>query len=157
MHPGDRAHPASSPHAIGWAARIREWLKYERLDHYPELDRFPRGEALARLNEYEREERAACQPWLRSFHVLMALGMVALVAACFFAGDMAQIGLSLFQVPILIVQFVLYRRLRRRVRARMTMEFGAGRLGTCLECGYDLRGTPGDRCSECGAPITVSK
>jgi hypothetical protein len=104
-------------------------MKYERLDHYPELDRFPRGEALARLNDYEREERAACQPWLRSFHVLMALGLVALVAACFFAGDMAQIGLSLFQVPILIVQFVLYRRLRRRVRARMTMEFGAAAWG----------------------------
>jgi hypothetical protein len=24
------------------------------------------------------------------------------------------------------------------------------RLGRCVGCGYDLQGSPGDRCSECG-------
>lgn len=30
-------------------------------------------------------------------------------------------------------------------------------FGICLHCGYDLRGTPGDRCPECGTSIKQAK
>ena len=30
------------------------------------------------------------------------------------------------------------------------------RLGLCARCGYDLRGTPSDRCSECGSALQLN-
>jgi hypothetical protein len=39
------------------------------------------------------------------------------------------------------------------VVARILRNIDAHRLNICLKCGYDLRGTPSNRCSECGTVI----
>jgi hypothetical protein len=58
-------------------------------------------------------------------------------------------------IPQWALTYALHRRIRRRVRAKVEAELSGGRLKTCLECGYDLRGTVGERCSECGALVVV--
>jgi hypothetical protein len=55
-----------------------------------------------------------------------------------------------FAVPVAaaalppLLWLAAYGRRRRLIRRR-------NRLGLCLRCGYDLRGSPPGRCSECGA------
>ncbi|HVP12738.1 MAG TPA: hypothetical protein VMV94_16305 [Phycisphaerae bacterium] len=79
-------------------------------------------------------------------HLLGRIGITGL-AAVVTATSLA----SLFAVCASGVLFAwLYRdRNRRRVRE------GLLALGypVCLQCGYDLRGSPGPRCSECGTPF----
>ncbi len=57
---------------------------------------------------------------------------------------------SLFALWIAVVLMELGGRLltaEQRQRQRRL------RLGLCPECGYDLRGSPGPRCPECGAQL----
>ena len=129
-------------------------MKYERLNHYPALTAFDRDEALKRLRAYEMEERRACQPWLTLFwYLLVVFAIAALVLGHFYA-SFVGLWVSLLQIPAGVAQYFLYRRIRRRVDAKVAAELGDGRLWTCVECGYDLRAS-NDRCPECGAPVRV--
>jgi hypothetical protein len=134
---------------MGVFRKINDWLKYERLEHYPPLKAFDRAEALKRLRAYEREERAACQPWLTVGWVLIV------VSACgifFLSFHLKGPLYSLVQVPAWLLQYMFYRRIRRRVEAKVAAELGDGRYWTCYECGYDLRASE-SRCPECGASV----
>jgi hypothetical protein len=71
-----------------------------------------------------------------------------------YSGDRAGAFGLVLQLPGWTLQYVLYRRIRRRVEAKVAAELGGGRLLTCIECGYDLRSSP-ERCPECGAPARV--
>jgi len=51
---------------------------------------------------------------------------------------------TLFLLSIAVALYVWYRRLPVR-------------RGHCASCGYDLRGSPGPRCPECGLPFGVEK
>ncbi len=53
---------------------------------------------------------------------------------------------GLLLLPLLVVALLFVSRLGYRVCAE-------GGVRYCRTCGYDLRGSPSDRCSECGAPI----
>ena len=42
---------------------------------------------------------------------------------------------------------------RKRLRDGITRYIIGGRLPVCAQCDYDLRGTTGDTCPECGSVV----
>jgi hypothetical protein len=140
---------------LSFFRKISDWFKYERLHHYPALKAFDRPDALRRLKVYEQQERKACQPWLNLVHVyILALSVLVLVMAYYNRFVALELPF-IISVPGWVVQYVIYRRIRRRVKAKVEAELHGGRLWTCFECGYDLRSST-EQCPECGAPVRVA-
>jgi hypothetical protein len=51
----------------------------------------------------------------------------------------------------------LRRSVRRLAAQHVWAEYLSGRLQSCVDCGYDLRGLTRDTCPECGASAIVPK
>ena len=134
--------------------KLWDWLKYERLKHYPALATFEREAALTRLRAYEREEREACQPWLKLLWGFIFAGMVTWFIVSYFHPLVRAFSI-VAQAPAWVLQFALHRRIQRRVQAKVAAELRDGRLWKCVECDSDLRASE-ERCPECGAAIWVT-
>lgn len=134
--------------------KLRDWLRYERLAHYPALAAFDRESALQRLRAYEREERAASQPWLTTLNVLI-IAFLATCAVLAAFNPLFNAFMLVTYIPGWLLQYELHCRIRRRVEAKVAAELSDGRLWKCVECDYDLRSSE-ERCPECGAPVRVA-
>ena len=75
-------------------------------------------------------------PW-RDFHYVHA----AILAVC-------CVG-----VPGVVALWFRALLLRHAVRSVIRRTWRDGRPPVCYACGYDLRGTPADRCPECGLAV----
>lgn len=118
--------------------KISGWFEYERLRQYPALAAFDPPEALKRLQAYEREVRNACQPWLTTVSILIIVYTILWIVLMYYS-FMARALMILMWAPRLVLQYVLHRRIRRRIEAKVAAALRDGRLWACVECGYDLR------------------
>lgn len=152
--PSDRTPPA-----VGAGQPIPEYL----LRSLPELRVLPDRAAFLEWQKLCGKRTQRVRPW----HVLWLMVVSALGGALgayggpLVAGALGRVGitgLAAFMTAATFISLVavcgsglltawLYRhRTRRRAREGLV----ALGYSVCLHCGYDLRGSPEPRCSECG-------
>ena len=132
---------------------LRKFRDWYRLGRYPALASFDQDAVLARLRAREREERAACQPWLTALEVILVTAVIAAWALVSFSLLWSALTLVV-QIPALVLLYFIYRRIHRRVEAKVAAELRDGRLWKCVECAYDLRASE-EKCPECGGPVRI--
>lgn len=135
--------------------RISDWLKYGRLREHPALAAFDRDAALQRLRAYEREEWQASGRRLATVWALVILAFIATWLVLEYFNIRNSDVWIVWLLPGAVFQYVMHRRVCRRVGARVAAELRDGRLWTCVGCGYDLRGSE-ERCPECGTPVRAA-
>jgi len=93
--------------------------------------------------------------WLRWFWLWLVL--FGVLGTSFVIGDLLPLcganRIALYMtvalwnlIPTVVVVLIVRRKMRRSLR-RILVEYG---VPVCLECGYELRGLPTNRCPECG-------
>jgi len=150
-----RSIPAISVHRIG--REIPKMMSKDPLMQlwtrlFPELVRFP--DARGRAAVWNRASGSIVRSG-RFWLLLVVTICVSFVAAGrVFATPYiphAPFVICLVMVPSAYLMFALVFRVR--ITRRLRQELRARGIIICLRCGYDLRGSPGRSCPECGAPV----
>lgn len=127
-----------------------------RIGQFPELEHLDAEDRRAVL----RNVRWWVYPLLllRAFTcaVLAMVGLGLMSVLLFGIWDMPvpAIPTGLLTLIFLVIAY-LYQinSVRRTMRAEIRELVARCGSPLCLSCGYDVRGSPGSRCPECGAPI----
>ena len=83
---------------------------------------------------------------LGAFFVLFSLGWYILI----------NLALACVSVVLISVPLWLARKPYNDVQeSRKRLALSVGKYPRCLACDYDVRGTPGDHCPECGAALLL--
>jgi hypothetical protein len=146
----------------------RRWVINPEIDRelnqYPQLEGMDREVARKWLKSCRREALRGLSRWgqtLRFGNIAIAIAY-SLLALAVFGG---LLGTAHIRFPVQIVLFgvgftwffYFRRALDRAVQRRTNAELMRGRFLSCIACDYDLRGTPGDTCPECGASVLVPR
>ncbi|MEX1017954.1 MAG: hypothetical protein WDZ31_14535 [Phycisphaeraceae bacterium] len=110
--------------------------------------------------ETEAAKAMARHPARLAVWILVMLLMIASLIVGVFSLGNGPLGwlMTWLQIPTvagMIAAMWIEFRLRRRAVIRLMLAEG-GRTATCFDCGYDLRGTTGDTCPECGCRIAAA-
>jgi hypothetical protein len=111
---------------MGLRHKIADWIKYERLEHYPALARLPKPEALKLLKECEAEERNSRGRALRLFYGIVGICFLTMAAISLYhhqQNSRADVGLTIVAFAL---DYLSYRRLRKRVNARIEAQIKNG-------------------------------
>ena len=121
----------------------------------PELEGLPdharRRIAQHALRDAPRDNRAIYAV------IVVSLAIVLLVQWSW--RDVLAQAVHLATLPLLTLVWLtiffgqVKRRERRLLRRRLRQLYPDGRVNWCIRCDYDLRGSPGPNCPECGEAI----
>lgn len=154
----------------GWIRSLHDSYRRATVRAFPGLAGLPLEAAWARYRAAAREERRTLEPWYTAVHVApwivlvgflawmgwriwrLSTGVLPATAVPRLLHWMPWIVASL-NAAVIGMALAFQRRLKRRVSARLEAEREMGRLPECLRCGYDLRGSAGERCPECGEAL----
>jgi len=155
----EKAEPCSTngrrPREQNEKRRIQKMLWVYRWACKQELDLFEQEEDWRKIRRHISRHN-----WVRHTLVGVALGVVLyfgigellrFVPVSANTGENIQIGLVTYAAVLSIV-WLERKKVREALRRRL-IEIG---VPVCMECGYCLRGLPGEteRCPECGTIIT---
>jgi hypothetical protein len=103
----------------------------------------PEGKDIRTISLLSAAEGGKWPDQTRGWRGKISVGRTDSLSGC--SVHFAEVSLWLASGPLLLwpaAALVLYGLRRRRAR----------RQGRCTNCGYDLRGSPSDHCTECGRP-----
>jgi len=129
---------------------------------FADLRRLPRAERRAAIRNTlaataPRRRRITLAGWSVGMILFVAMGALATARSVTSFTLILLIGIAAlwFLYPLdLWWRAVNERTLFRRHLRRQMTELGHP---ACIECGYDLRATSGQRCSECGHPLPLMR
>lgn len=127
---------------------------------YPELDLFETSEERdAALHTAKKARHRQSKYWLVSaIPVAMAYPAANMLMAILSRHNVGRILRLLVMFGYIVVlslamRYAINRAFRAPVRRALRKELAERGVAICVECGYDLRGQPVPRCSECGTPF----
>jgi hypothetical protein len=138
------------------------WNRGPRLNlsAYPELQNLPHAVSERWFSTAWNDARKKTA-WTRALVHASFVGIALVCVAGAWGGPRIADGLTLIGTAVftlLVVALVLdHRRFAQALRSRLAADLEGDRFQVCVECEYDLRGSPGDACPECGAPILISE
>lgn len=121
----------------GWKQRL-----------FPELDRFEQRKDAAKALTQARA--ASGEYYIVLWIVPIAIGIVLFTEFVLVPIGLNWMGNIIFWPTVVIYPSVCLWLRRRRIRYHLREQLAQSGVPICIQCGYDIRGLPENRCPECG-------